>query len=139
MWRPGIESDGHAIIDIRFAHRDGAPCPSRPQFVISARPRALRVRHQEMYEVSTQARQSQRTDTFKAIYAKWAGVEGTLSQGVRRSDLGRTRFLGLDKTRLQHVVTATALNLFRLSEWLLYPQQASIRMPPFAALTQQAA
>ncbi len=139
IWKSGTESDGHAIIDIRFAHQDCAPCPSRPQCVSSARPRALHVRHQEVYEVSTQARQSQKTDTFKATYAKRAGVEGTLSQGVRRSDLRRTRFVGLDKTRLQHVVTATALNLLRLSEWLLYPQQASTRTPPFAALTQQAA
>ena len=38
-----------------------------------------------------------------------AGVEGTLSQGVRAMGLRRSRYRGLDKTRLSHVATAAAL------------------------------
>ena len=34
-------------------------------------------------------------------YDRCAGVEGTLSQGMRVSDLRRARYIGLAKTRLQ--------------------------------------
>ena len=47
-----------------------------------------------------------------------AGVEGTLSQGVRGFGLRRCRYIGLAKARLQHVATAAAINVYRLSDWL---------------------
>jgi transposase len=47
-----------------------------------------------------------------------SGIEGTLSQGVHRFGLRRCRYLGLAKTRLQHVATAAAINVYRISDWL---------------------
>ncbi|MFF4410726.1 transposase [Streptomyces sp. NPDC001404] len=40
-------------------------------------------------------------------------MEGAIAQGLRRCGLRRNRYIGLHKTRLQHVLTATALSLNR--------------------------
>ena len=80
------------------------------------------------------ARQQQTTATFKAQYAARAGVEGTLSQGVRAFGLRRARYLGLARTHLQHVVTAVAINLVRVEAWLAERPRAQTRRSHFAAL-----
>jgi transposase len=46
-------------------------------------------------------------------------VEGTVSQAAFALDMRRTRYRGLDKTHLQHIATAAAINLQRLVDWLL--------------------
>ena len=48
------------------------------------------------------------------IYAKRASIEGTISQGVRKIGLRQARYIGLSSTRLQHIATAAAINLFRV-------------------------
>jgi hypothetical protein len=68
-----------------------------------------------------QRRKCQQTESFKDEYAKRAGVEGTMSQGVRRCDIRPARYRGLPKTRLQHLATAAALNLVRIANWLDEP------------------
>lgn len=54
-----------------------------------------------------------------------AGVESGLSQGIRVFGGRGARYIGLAKTRLQHIVTAAAMNLSRMwaflaqhSDWL---------------------
>jgi hypothetical protein len=63
------------------------------------------------------ARQRQETEEFKAQYALRGGVESSISQGVRRFDLRRSRYLGLARTQLQQTINATAMNLIRLADW----------------------
>jgi transposase len=58
---------------------------------------------------------------------------------IRRSDLRQTRYVGLAKTRLQHIFTAIALNMVRAVEWLtdtssVQPPQPKTRLSHFAAL-----
>jgi hypothetical protein len=72
-------------------------------------------------------------------YAKRAGIEGTLSQGVRMGDLRRTRYIGLPKTRLLHLLIAAALNVVRIAAWLAETPLAQTRTPPFVALGKAAA
>jgi transposase len=81
-------------------------------------PRQLTVRPQAQHEAIQAARKRQETDEFKAQYALRAGVESSLSQGVRRFDLRRSRYIGLARTRLQQTINATAMNLVRLADWL---------------------
>jgi len=64
------------------------------------------------------ARQRQETAEFKAHYAMRAGVESTLSQGVRRFDLRRSRSIGLARTHVQQTLNATAMNIVRVIAWL---------------------
>jgi len=54
--------------------------------------------------------------------------------GVRVCDLRQARYRGLAKTHLQHVVTATAINLYRLDDWWTETPRAHTRQSTFAAL-----
>jgi transposase len=139
IWYPTRDNRGVPVINIRFAHTDCVACPQRAQCVSSSRSRALTIRDRPAYEAVAQARQRQSTEAFKHTYAKRAGIEGTLSQGVRLGDLRRTRYIGLPKTRLLHLLIATALNLVRTAAWLAETPLAHTRTPPFVALRRPAA
>jgi transposase len=67
-------------------------------------------------------------------YAARAGIEGTHAQAVSRCGLRRCRYIGLAKTRLQHALTAAAVNLVRVAEWCAGTPVAKIRRSRFAAL-----
>ena len=81
-------------------------------------PRLLTVLPQAQHVALQAARQRQETDEFKTQYSLRAGVEGSISQGVRRFDLRRSRYIGLARTQLQQTINATAMNLVRLADWL---------------------
>ena len=46
---------------------------------------------------------------------------------MRRCDLRQCRYVGLAKTRLQHFLTATSLNLLRLAAWYQKLKRAKTR------------
>jgi hypothetical protein len=81
-------------------------------------PRHLTVRPQVHHEAIQAARQRQETTEFKAQYALRAGVESSLSQGTRRFDLRRSHYIGLARTHLQQLLTATVMNVVRVIAWL---------------------
>ena len=81
-------------------------------------PRQLTVKPQALHEALQAARQRQEMPEFKVQYALRAGVESTLSQAVRRFDLRQSRYIGLARTHLQLVMTATAMNIVRVIAWL---------------------
>jgi transposase len=123
------------VIRIQFGKRDCLACPCRSQCTTAiSNPRQLVVRPQAQFEAIQAARQRQQTQEFKERYAIRAGVEGTISQGVRAFDLRRSRYIGLAKTHLQHVITATALNFSRLLAWLMDIPLDGTRVSRFAAL-----
>jgi hypothetical protein len=53
---------------------------------------------------------------------------------VRGFGLRAARYRGLAKTRLQHQLTATAINLVRMDAWLTDTPLAKTRTSRFAAL-----
>ncbi|WP_417553733.1 transposase [Microbispora sp. NBC_01189] len=65
-----------------------------------------------------------------------AGVEGTISQAVRGHGQRRSRYIGLAKTHLQSVLTATAINLVRLDAWLTGTPLGPTRTSHFIGLRQ---
>ena len=67
------------------------------------------------YPAVQRLRHDQTTAEWKSRYARRAGVEGTLSQGVRVMDVRHARYKGLAKVHLQHLVTAAALNCLRVT------------------------
>jgi transposase len=79
--------------------------------------RALKLHPREEHEALQAARARLETEEGKQLYRRRAGVEGTISQGVRGFGLRQSRYIGLAKTHLQHVITASAMNLARLSAW----------------------
>jgi len=105
------------VIKIKFAYATCGACPVRSQCTQSKR-RTLTVRRREASEALEAARQREQTEEFTRLYDQRAGIEGTHSQGVRRMGLRRSRYVGEPRTHLQHVATATAINVCRLYDWL---------------------
>jgi len=123
------------VIRIQFGKQDCLACPCRSQCTTaSTNPRQLVVRPQAQFEAIQAARHRQQTQEFKERYAMRAGIEGTISQGVRAFDLRRSRYIGLAKTHIQHVITATAINFSRLLAWLMGIPLDGTRVSHFAAL-----
>ena len=97
--------------------------------------RSLTLLPREQQQVLEQRRIEQQTEAWKARYDVRAGVEGTISQAVRRTGIRRTRYTGLAKTHLGNVLAATALNLIRLDAWLTETPLGKTRTSHLAALT----
>ena len=71
------------------------------------------------YEALTGARRRQETAAFGALYAWRAGAEATMSWAVRGFGLRRARYVGRAKVHLQHLAIAAALNMTRLTRWIV--------------------
>jgi hypothetical protein len=63
-----------------------------------------------------------------------AGIEGTLSRGVRTCGLRRARYIGAAKVHLEQLLIATALNFLRVSEWIGETPRAKTRRSPYVRL-----
>lgn len=134
-WQPDIDVAGQEVIQIRFAQKDCRACVARPACTrAKTEPRTLTVRTQVYHEALQAARRDQTTKEFKDSYADRAGIEGTLSQGVRAFDLRRSRYIGLARTHLQHILSAVAINVVRVMAWLTDPHPTKPRISPFVAL-----
>jgi transposase len=135
-WKEQESKSGRREIQVRFAARDCGACGVREQCSkAKGRPRILTLRSQEPFEAMQAARRRQETDEFKAVYAERSGCESTMSQAVRGYGLRRSRYRGLAKTHLQCILTAVAMTLVRVIDWLADPFVAPKRRSAFAALT----
>jgi transposase len=135
LWKPGQDRWGNAVIHTEFARRECLACRSRPRCTrATTEGREMTLRPRELHEALQAARRQQETAEWKAEYAVRAGVEGTLSQGVRGFGLRRCRSIGLAKARLQHVATAAAINVYRISDWLGGVPRAATRTSRFVRL-----
>jgi transposase len=118
-WRQGTSRHGLPIVQATFRTSDCTPCPDRARCTRApVNPRHLTFRPRHQYEAQRQLRAEQATDAWRDRYAHRSGIEGTIAQASRRSDLHQARYRGLAKTHLQHVLTALALNLVRIDAWL---------------------
>jgi transposase len=134
-WRERRDRHGHATVQITFGMSACAMCACRAHCTRSAtQPRALLVRERDHYEALQAARSRQHTEQFKAQYARRAGIEGTIAQGVHTGDLRRSRYIGLVKTRLMQLLLGAALNFMRVAAWLAERPRAHTRQSAFAAL-----
>jgi transposase len=137
-WKVVRNTDGHPAVRIRFAPADCDHCPVRGRCVASTRARMLLIRPPPHYAALNAARRRQHTAEFKEQYTRRAGIEGTVSQGVSLGDLRRTRYRGLAKTRVLHLLIATALNFVRVAAWLAERPRAQTRVSAFARLAPAA-
>jgi transposase len=90
------------------------------------------------YNALVAARKREATPEFRKLYAKRAGVEGTIAQAVRTCEMRQARYIGSQKLRLQAFVTATAMNVLRAVEWLKGNRPASTPVSRFAKLVASA-
>lgn len=116
--RAEIDHRGNDVVKFVFAKADCSVCPSLTQCTTAvSKRRSITVRAQPLHEALQAARHREQTAEFKQQYQQRAGIEGTISQGVRAFGLRRSRYRGQAKTRLQHLATAAAINLVRLDAW----------------------
>lgn len=133
-WYP-THKDGHAVVQIDFATKDCAACPTRELCTRSKqRPRRLVVRPEAEHKLLQQRRKWQETEEFKIKYAGRAGIEGTLAQAIQGLALRQCRYVGQAKAHLQHVMTAAAMNIIRVVAWLKGDKLAQTRSSHFATL-----
>ncbi|MDP9480590.1 MAG: IS1182 family transposase [Actinomycetota bacterium] len=135
QWKPALNRHGRDVVAAIFDKKECAECPSRPLCTRSKTTgRELTLRPRPLHEALRKARTRQKTREFWEAYHARAGVEGTVSQGVRSCGLRRSRYVGMAKTHLQHVITAVAMNVVRLLAWLAGVPKAQTRLSPFARL-----
>ena len=134
-WEEGETPAGRQQIKVRFHAGDCRTCVCREACTRrKTEPRALTLLPRAEYEALLAARLRQETPIYKEVYARRAGIEGTLAQGIRVSDLRHSRYLGLARTHLQQIIIAVALNLLRTLAWLHDVPRAPTRVSRFAAL-----
>src|SRR5262249_9230745 len=135
LWKPGQDRWGNEVIHTEFARRECLACPSRPRCTrATTEGREMTLRPRALHEALQAARRRQETAGGKAEYAVRARVGGTLSEGGRGFGLRRCRYIGLAKARLQHVATAAAIDVYRVSDWLGSVPRARTRTSRFARL-----
>ena len=123
------------MIKIKCLSADCSVCPSLALCIQSKRQRrTITIRPEQQYKSLQAARQRETTLDYKKEYARRAGIEGTLSEGVRAYGLRHAHYIGLAKTHLQHLLTAAAINLKRLFNWLVEMSQAKTRVSQYARL-----
>src|SRR5262245_37839928 len=83
-WHERVEPDGTPCIIASFSRQDCQACPARPLCTQAQQQgRRLRLPPQDQYEALTAARAWYASEEGSERYKQRAGVEGTLSQGVR--------------------------------------------------------
>jgi hypothetical protein len=132
-WSEGVDRNGRPYVCVAFRPADCGACAARASCT-RGRSRALKLPPRAEHEALKAARGQFTTEAGRRRYARRAGIEGTLSQGVRAFGLRRSRYRGLARTHLQHVATAAAVNLARLGAWFDAIPRAATRTSRFAAL-----
>ncbi|MFI1585071.1 transposase [Embleya sp. NPDC020630] len=136
-WTEGSDHNRRPAIRIRFLATTCAPCPARDKCTRSELyGRQLTVRPRDQDALLQRARAEQDTADWRTRYAARAGVESTIHQTVAVAAAGtrKTRYIGLAKTHLAHVLTAAAVNLIRLDAWWIGTPLASTRTSHLPAL-----
>jgi transposase len=134
-WYDRIDRRGKPITQVQFPKAVCQACPARERCTRSrSAGRLLGFMREDEFKALQAARQREQTDEFKEAYKKRAGVEGTISQAVGVLGMRHTRYRGLDKVHLQHLMTAAAMNLMRVIDWLSGKERATTRESAFARL-----
>jgi transposase len=134
VWNALVERSGTPYIRVQFRAADCGACPAQPLCARAGQARHLRLHLRAEHEALKGARGRLATKEGRRAYARRAGIEGTISQGVRAFGLRRSRYRGLARTHLQHVATAAAINVERLAAWFRAAPRAATRTSRFAAL-----
>ncbi|MDQ3834263.1 MAG: IS1182 family transposase [Actinomycetota bacterium] len=137
-WERERGRDGKEALKVYFAPKVCRACALRPQCTRSKKQvRTLRLYPKELYEPLQYARERQKSEAFAQAYKARAGVEGTLSEGVRCHGLRTCRYVGQKKAHLQQVLVAAAINLVRIGAWLDPKPVPKRPKSPFARLHLQ--
>lgn len=139
-WSPAIDRFTNDVIKIKFGMHDCKTCPSAAKCTRSqpAR-RTITIRPQAQYLALLSGRQREQSQEYRQEYARRAGIEGTIAQGIRSCAMRRSYYVGLQKNHLQHLMIAAGMNLMRMIRWLMGEKKATTPVSAFARLYLRAA
>jgi transposase len=104
------------LIVARFTKSQCQPCPVRTRCTTSRESaRNVGFPPRELRDLQIRVRGEQQTHEWQARYAVRSGVEGTVNEFAHGHGMRHCRYRGQPKTHLQHVFTAIAVNIERLS------------------------
>ncbi len=128
-WCPGRHNRGEEVIWVRFSAVTCQACPVKELCTKREKNkgRILTLSPQPIHEARSRRRTEQATPAFQQRYGLRAGIEGTISEGVRSHGLRRARYRGQPKTQLQAKAIAAAINLVRIRQML---QRTALGLSP---------
>jgi transposase len=128
-WCSGRHNRGEEVIRVSFSAVTCHACPVKELCTKreNSKGRILTLSPQPLSEARSRRRTEQDTPSFQRRYALRAGIEGSLSEGVRSHGLRRARYRGQPKTQVQAQAIAAAINLVRIRQML---QRRSLGLSP---------
>lgn len=95
-WTPGTKRQGYDVFYIKFREPDCRVCAARSACTRAKR-RTISVQTLELYDLIQEQQNFQASESFRELYKKRAGVEGTIAQAAWVLGMRRSRYLGLAK------------------------------------------
>ena len=136
-WSETKTARGRSMIRLEFPLYECAACPSRPSCTRAKNlPRPPIPCSQKKSTRPSSLPENDKTEEFTSITSQRAGIEGTISQGVRAFGLRQARYQGLKRIHLQELATAEAVNVGRIADWLNDVPTAVTRRSRLVALAQ---
>ena len=142
-WSRRYDERNQPVELIRFPLKVCQQCPVREQCTKGTQQgRTLNIHVQQVHEALEERRAEQFTPAFQKRYAIRAGIEGTISQGIRALGMRKTPSRGTAKTHLHHLAIAAGINLLRIDAHLQAqahnkPTRPTRRRTPFARLQER--
>jgi transposase len=128
---PTSSPDAAPLIVARFTKAQCQPCPVRAACTTSGDgKRTVGFPPRELLELQVRNRADQQDPAWHKRYAVRSGIEGTVCELARGHGMRHCRYRGQPKAHLQHVLTAIAVNIERLSQ--LPPDDSASPRPPTA-------
>ena len=128
---PTSSPDAAPLIVARFTKKQCQPCPVRAACTTSGDgKRTAGFPPRELCEPQVRNHAGQQDPAWHKRYAVRSGIEGTVNEFAHGHGMRHCRYRGQPKAHLQHVLTAIAVNIERLSQ--LPPDEAPARRPPTA-------
>jgi Transposase DDE domain len=128
---PTSSPDAAPLIVARFSTRQCQPCPARAACTTSGDGRrTVGFPPRELYELQVRDHADQQDPAWHKRYAVRSGIEGTVCEFAHGHGMRHCRYRGQPKAHLQHVLTAIAVNIERLSQ--LPPGENPAPRPPTA-------
>ncbi|WP_435011983.1 IS1182 family transposase (plasmid) [Tundrisphaera lichenicola] len=134
-WKEHPEAERGPYVSVGFSAAECRVCPMRARCTRAAKQgRHLKLPARSQFEALRSMRELIESAEGRRLYKRRAGIEGTISQGVRSFGLRRARYRGEAKVHLQHVATAAAMDVSRIADWLGEIPRAKTRKSRFARL-----
>ncbi|WP_181009235.1 IS1182 family transposase [Streptomyces sp. SM11] len=120
-------------VTVRFDARQCGRCPEQAKCTPGPF-RSLYFPARHLHELQAKNRADQQDTDWRRLYARRSGAEGTIEEFADGHHGRRCRYRGRAKTHVQHILTALAINVERLS--LQEPANSPYRPRPPTAFQQ---